>query len=435
MSNKTPPTSVLSVNAGSSSLKLQIFVIPKNNDISKPKLLLKASISKLTSPPAEFTFKNTESDKYAIESQTLEKDINSVDDAFHLILEHLKKDESGFGAPKLDQITHVCHRVVHGGELGVQGPLVINHSVVKELEELTTLAPLHNGPAISVLKATSTSLKNATNIVFFDSSFHASLPDFIRTYPIDQKVAKERKLRKYGFHGLSYQWILKNTARFLGKDVKETSIIALHLGSGASMCAIKNGESYDTSMGLTPLEGLPGGSRSGTIDPSLIFHFTTHPSTTDQTPASIELSHAENILNSSSGFKSLTSTSDFSQILATNPPTQETTLTINIFLDRILNFFGAYWLKLNGGKGGVDAVVFSGGIGEGSPKFRKMIVDGFDGLNGGFDELVDGRNNNEDGEETVYSIGDGGGKVRLLVCKADEELQMVEECLADTKLW
>ncbi|KAF3928956.1 hypothetical protein AA313_de0208909 [Arthrobotrys entomopaga] len=178
---------------------------------------------------------------------------------------------------------------------------------------------------------------------------------------------------------------------------------------------------------------------------SLIFHYTPHPSTKDKTPASIELSHAENILNSSSGFKSLAGTSDFSEILATNPPTEKSTLTINIFLDRIFNFFGAYWLKLNGGKGGVDAVVFSGGIGEGSPEFRKMIVEGLDGLDGRFDEVVEENNNNnnnnnnnggEDGDDgMVYSIGDGRGRVRLLVCKADEELQMVEECLGSRKLW
>ncbi|KAF3928910.1 hypothetical protein AA313_de0202638 [Arthrobotrys entomopaga] len=145
MSNKTSPTLILSVNAGSSSLKLQLFKIPKansTNNTPKPKLLLKSSISSLTSPPAEFTFKNIESEKYTVDSQNLD-DINSIDDAFHFLLEHLKKeDESGFGTRELNQITHICHRVVHGGEIGVQGPLVINDSVVEQLEELTTLAPL-----------------------------------------------------------------------------------------------------------------------------------------------------------------------------------------------------------------------------------------------------------------------------------------------------
>ncbi|KAJ6262542.1 hypothetical protein Dda_3353 [Drechslerella dactyloides] len=427
MSEQAEPKSILSINAGSSSLKIKLFDVVRNENAPTPSLILKAS-SNLASPPAKFTVTATGKENHNIKSQELE-DVNSGVQAFNFILKHLRKDDSGFGSERVDQITHICHRVVHGGEIGDKGPLVINDRVIKEIEELITLAPLHNAPAESILKEAIKSLPKARNVAFFDSSFHTTLPDFIRTYPIDQKVAKERKLRKYGFHGLSYHWILKS-------EEGETSIIALHLGSGASMCAIKNGKSYDTTMGLTPLEGLPGGSRSGTVDPSLIFHYSSRPGDKDKILSSVELSHAENILNSASGFKSLVGTSDFSEILATDPPTSESDLTVKLFLDRILGFLGSYWLKLKGGTGGVDAIVFSGGIGEGSPQFRKMIIDGLEGLNGDFDKIDNERNKKEsEGNEVVHSIGDGNGRIKLLVCKTDEELQMVEECLSTKALW
>lgn len=435
MTEKRPPNYILAANAGSSSLKLQLFKInPSNDDVLVPKLTVKSSISNLSSPPTKFTFKNYEKEGHDIQSQELD-DIHSGLEAFEFFLRHLAKDQSGIGAGLADKITHICHRVVHGGEVGERGPLVVNDSVLKQLEEVISLAPLHNGPADEILRASLKSFPKSTNIAFFDSSFHNSLPDFIKAYPIDQKIAKERKLRKYGFHGLSYHWIVRNVAKFLEKDEEKTSVIALHLGSGASMCAIKNGESYDTTMGLTPLEGLPGGSRSGTMDPSLIFHYSSRPADSDKV-SSVELSHAESILNLSSGFKALTGTSDFSEILATDPPNTESVLTINLFLDRILSFFGSYWLKLNGGRGSVDAVVFAGGIGESSSMFREMIVEGLRGLNGGFDELDHEKNEKGGGSgEVVYSIGDGIGKTRLLVCETNEELEMVGECLGDEVLW
>ncbi|KAF3940712.1 hypothetical protein ABW19_dt0202989 [Dactylella cylindrospora] len=426
---------ILSVNAGSSSLKLQLFHVTREEEQLVPKRIIKSSISGFTSPPATFTYKKLGVDSRSdIESQEIEG-IKSASDAFNHFVEHLKRD-SGFKAQDKDRISHICHRVVHGGELGAKGPVIVNDSVIKELEEVTTLAPLHNGPATSILEDSMRLFPDSKNIVFFDTSFHESLPGFIKTYPINREVAKQKKLRKYGFHGISYKWILKNVAKHLGKDQNEVSLIALHLGSGASICAIKKGKSYDTTMGLTPLDGLPGGSRSGTVDPSLIFHFSSRPSDVDKTPFSVELSHAENILNTESGFKALTGTPSFSTILATDPPTEDSALTINLFLDRILSYIGSYWLKLGGGKGGVDAIVFAGGIGEGSPQLREMIVNGLDGLNGDFDSLDKERNEaNEVDNQTVFSIGAGTGRIKFLVCQTDEEVEMMEECLANKTLW
>ncbi|KAF3227889.1 hypothetical protein TWF106_008293 [Orbilia oligospora] len=420
MADKRKPVYILAVNAGSSSLKLQLFKITPNVDTIIPHLLIKSSLSNLSSPPAKFNFKDYDNEGNDIESQDLH-DITSGLEAFEFFTSHLKKGRGTDDNGLVDKITHICHRVVHGGEAGERGPLVVNDSVLKQLEEVISLAPLtsrHNGPADQILKAALRSFPQARHIAFFDSSFHNSLPDFIKAYPIDQKIAKERKLRKYGFHGLSYHWIVKNVARFLKKDQSAISIIALHLGSGASMCAIKNGKSYDTSMGLTPLEGLPGGSRSGTMDPSVFGGAFTRGK------------HFESVIT-------LTGTSNFSEILATDPATPESELAINLFLDRILGFFGSYWLKLGGGRGCVDAVVFAGGIGESSPVFREMIVKGSDGLNGGFDGIDPKKNKEGDdnGRKVVYSIGDETGRTRLLVCKTNEELEMVDECLEDEGLW
>ncbi|KAF3231521.1 hypothetical protein TWF191_005590 [Orbilia oligospora] len=332
MADKRKPEYILAVNAGSSSLKLQLFKITPNVDTIIPHLLIKSSLSNLSSPPAKFNFKDYDNEGNDIESQDLH-DITSGLEAFEFFTSHLKKGRGTDDNGLVDKITHICHRVVHGGEAGERGPLVVNDSVLKQLEEVISLAPLHNGPADQILKAALRSFPQARHIAFFDSSFHNSLPDFIKAYPIDQKIAKERKLRKYGFHGLSYHWIVKNVARFLKKhgiDAARRASRRIKIGDHGSKIV----NTQDTDINA-----------------------------------------------SRQGFKALTGTSNFSEILATDPATPESELAINLFLDRILGFFGSYWLKLGGGRGCVDAVVFAGGIGESSPVFREMIVKGLDGLN------------------------------------------------------
>jgi acetate kinase len=180
---------------------------------------------------------------------------------------------------------------------------------------LIILPHRHNASAVAILQVCFRQLPTIQNIASFDSVFHHSLPDYVKTYAINQKIAKEKGLRKYGFHGISYSYILRAVSNYLGKEPSQTSIIALHLGNGASACAIKDGKSVDTSMGLTPVSGLPGGSRSGDIDPSLIFHYTSKaaklsPSSTKD----LHISEAEDILNKQSGWKALTGTTDFSKL-------------------------------------------------------------------------------------------------------------------------
>ena len=249
------------------------------------------------------------------------------------------------------------------------------------------------------------------------------MPDYVTAYAIDQEIAKSKGLRKYGFHGISYRYILRSVAKYLNKAESATSIIALHLGSGASACAVKNGKSLDTSMGLTPLSGLPGGSRSGDIDPSLIFHYTSevskmsHSSTKD-----LHISVAEDILNKQSGWKALAGTTDFSKIADPDAPTSHK-LALEIFIDRIVGYVGSYFVKLDGQ---VDALVFAGGIGEKSALLRQRVVEKCSCL--GF-KLDNTKNDVQDISSVLDISGNGGAKV--LVCATDEDVSAFSVGLPD----
>lgn len=280
--------------------------------------------------------------------------------------------------------------------------------------QLTSRPARHNASAVALLQVCFKLLPNVQNIACFDSVFHHSLPDYVKTYAINQKIAQKKGLRKYGFHGISYSYILRAVSDYLGKKPSETSIVALHLGSGASVCAIKHGKSIDTSMGLTPVSGLPGGSRSGDIDPSLVFHYTSEaakisPSSTKE----LHISVAEDILNKQSGWKALTGTTDFSKIAKEDAPDSHK-LAFNIFVDRIVGYVGSYFVKLNGE---VDALVFAGGIGEKSALLRSRVVEKCACLGFGLDE----DKNSQPGEARVVEIGKDG-KLQTLICQTDEEV-------------
>jgi len=237
----------------------------------------------------------------------------------------------------------------------------------------------HNASSLSIIQAVAHMLPNARNIAYFDSAFHQTLPAHIRTYAIDQKVAARNKLRKYGFHGISYSFILRTVASYLQKPASSTNLIALHLGSGASACAIRQGQSHDTSMGLTPLAGLPGATRSGSVDPSLVFHYTHDAGRlAPRASKDLHITAAEHILNKQSGWKALAGTTDFGVISAKalderDPDHERCRLALDVFVDRVLGFVGAYFVALGGQ---CDALVFAGGIGEKGALLRKRVVDG-----------------------------------------------------------
>ncbi|GES58424.1 acetate kinase [Aspergillus terreus] len=410
------PKSILSVNAGSSSVKLTFYTFEKT-----PKEIANAQISGITAPPQ--TLKYTRGSN--THKETLDEKLATPQAAFKSLLQRCLSDPALSEVASTDDLAYICHRVVHGGDY--DHAVMIDDETYHKLEELEDLAPLHNYSALEIIRMCRKDLPSVRSITFFDSAFHQSLPEFVRTYPINQKIARANKLRKYGFHGISYAFILRSAAEFLGKPADKTNLLALHLGSGASMCAIKEGKSVDTTMGLTPLAGLPGATRSGSIDPSLVFHYTNDAG--KLSPAStkeMHISTAEDILNKQSGWKALTGTTDFSKIAVENPPSAEHQLAFDIFVDRILGYIGSYFVKLSGQ---VDAVVFAGGIGEKSTLLRKTIIEKAQCLGFAIDNAANEKGP-ADGQVIMDISKKGGNGPRVLICQTDEQYEMAHSCFS-----
>ncbi|RHZ48635.1 putative acetate kinase [Aspergillus thermomutatus] len=409
------PNSILSVNAGSSSVKITFYTLER-----PPKVVANAQISGITAPPSKLKYTRGSKEH----KEELRDRLSTPQDAFKFLLQRCFTDPELSEVASPEDLAYICHRVVHGGDYNES--VLITDETYHRLEELEDLAPLHNFSALEIIRTCKQEMPSVKSITFFDSAFHQTMPEHVKTYPINQEIAKANGLRKYGFHGISYSFILRSVAEFLNKPVEKTNIIAMHIGSGASMCAIKNGKSVDTTMGLTPLAGLPGATRSGSIDPSLVFHYTNEAG--NLSPAStkeMHISTAEEILNKQSGWKALTGTTDFSKIAVENPPSHAHKLAFDIVVDRILGFIGNYFVKLDGQ---VDAIVFAGGIGEKSALLRKALVEKARCLGLAIDAAANEKGPAED--QTVLDISkEGGNGPRVLVCQTDEQFEMAYNCI------
>jgi acetate kinase len=411
---------ILSVNVGSSSIKVTAFNIDGTaSDANDPAQIAACSIGGLDTPPSKLQYTRKD---HRIKDQELQ-DVQDPAGAFQYIWKHLVGDE---GLPEISghgNIAVVCHRVVHGGDF--PEAQIINQETFHVLERLSDLAPLHNVPALELIREIHSQLPPTTkNIAFFDTTFHSTISSARRTYPINPKVAKHNQLRKYGFHGLSYAFLTRQVADFLRQPIDQTNIIALHLGSGASACAIRKGASFDTSMGLTPLAGLPGATRSGSVDPSLVFHYTHGAGALSQSSTEkMHITQAEEILNKQSGWKALTGTTDFGTVSTRAAEGEEMCrLAFDIFIDRIVGFVANYFVKLDGK---VDALVFAGGIGEKGAQLREEVVRRCACL--GF--KIDKDENNKGLEDKpVVEVGSPGQHPKVLVVETDEQLQMAREC-------
>lgn len=344
---------------------------------------------------------------------------------------------------KEGEITLVAHRIVHGGD--ETAPIPIRHenreeaSILARMDAVSAFAPLHSHHAMLVVKHTLSTLPNAVSVLCFDTLFHSSISTIKTTYPIPPSQDSPVPLRKYGFHGLSYASILRQMSGELKKSEDEIDLIVVHAGSGASCCLILKGQSVDTTMGLTPLEGLPGGTRSGSVDPSLIFHHTPNSSNLVTLSGSQKIARGELLLNKESGFKALTGTSDFGKIIsrAFDDTTEgeekdKARLCYDLFVDRVCAFVANY-LSQAGGR--VDGIVFSGGIGEKSDRFRADVmasaagwIEQLSGKNGG----IDARRNSE-GEGRVREITKDGSYVRAYVVETDEEAECIKLALKHEK--
>lgn len=304
----------------------------------------------------------------------------------------------------------IGHRVVHGGSRFSEAT-VVTDEVDAAIDELSALAPLHNPANLAGIRAARAAFPGVPNVAVFDTAFHQSLAPTAYTYAIDAAVAEEHGVRRYGFHGTSYQYVSREAARLLERPLEELKLIAFHLGNGASACAIDGGRSVDTSMGMTPLEGLVMGSRSGNVDPGLLFHLGR---------AGFSLSELDTLLNRSSGMLGLSGKGDMRDVeQAARQGDAASRLALDVYAHRLKHYLGAYLAAL----GGADAVVFTAGVGENSAGVRADAVAGMQWAGIHLDEA-----RNAQRGTTVISTDES--PVTILVVPTNEELEIARQSLA-----
>jgi acetate kinase len=381
---------VLVLNSGSSSIKYQFI------DTETKKALAKGVVERIGMSGAVLTHIRHDGDKIRIVGEILDHT-----SAIQYVLGVMLSKNHGVIDDK-DDIDAVGHRVVHGGET-FSASVLINEEVIKVLQENIELAPLHNPPNIKGIEAVERIMPGKPQCAVFDTAFHAKMPPKAYLYGIPYELYKKHKIRRYGFHGTSHLYVSTKAAEILNKNLNELKIVTAHLGNGCSMAAIKHGKSIDTSMGFTPLEGLLMGTRSGDIDPSLILYIMGKES--------LSPNEANALLNKHGGLIGLSGeSSDMREILAAKENNKRAQYAFEIFCYRIKKYLGAYTAAM----GGLDAFVFTGGIGENSPEIRKETLSEmkFLGI-----ELNEEKNKNN--EEIISS---DGSKVTVLRIPTNEEL-------------
>lgn len=315
-------------------------------------------------------------------------------------------DELGDARPSV-----IGHRVVHGGSRFTAAALVTDE-VIAAIEQLTPLAPLHNPGNLEGIRAARVAFPGVPNVAVFDTAFHQTLAPEAYTYAIDAEVAAAHGVRRYGFHGTSYQYVSRAAAKLLGRPLDELKLIVFHLGNGASVCAIDRGHSVETSMGMTPLEGLVMGTRSGDIDPGLLFHLGRAGSSLDE---------LDTLLNRGSGLFGLTGTGDMRDVqrsAATEPQAQ---LALDVYHHRLRQYLGGYLVHL----GGADAIVFTAGVGENSPLTRAAALAGLEWLGIEVDAEL-----NDSAERGARVVSSATSAISVLVVPTDEELEIARQALA-----
>jgi len=307
----------------------------------------------------------------------------------------------------VDSISHidaVGHRVVHGGEKFHDATLV-DDNVIETIHELIPLAPLHNPVNLEAIKIIHEYYSDIPQVAVFDTAFHQTMPKMNYIYPIRKDLYENNHIRKYGFHGTSHSFVSKKVAKYLNQDINNSNFITLHLGNGASACAIKDGKSYDTSMGFTPLDGLMMGTRSGTIDPEIIIYMHQQ--------LNIEMDEIDNILNKQSGLKGLCGKSDVREILQdAKDGNEDAILSLNIFTQRVKEYIGNYFIQLQK----VDAIIFTGGIGEHSSFIREKICEGLESIGA----ILDGEKN-KNITDKIEIISRPESQIKLIIAPTNEE--------------
>ncbi|MEQ8763287.1 MAG: acetate kinase [Planctomycetota bacterium] len=402
---------VLVLNSGSSSLRFQIIETDlESMAADRDRRLARGKIERIGS--LALLALQAEGRRRVTDERALADHRQAVD---HVLRWIVGSDSGIEGVQQLSDLHAVGHRVVHGGER-FQASVRIDDAVLEGIEDHVELAPLHNPANLKGIRAVTELLGEAVpQVAVFDTAFHATLPEEAFLYGLPYHLYRRHRVRRYGFHGTSHRYLAYRYRQRMGLEKEAVNVITLHLGSGASACAIRGGRSVDTSMGFTPLEGLVMGTRSGDLDPSLI-DYLIHKE-------GLALSAIDILLNKQSGLLGISGlTDDMRELLLEVEEHQDrrAKLAIEIFCRRVRKYVGAYFAEMNGE---VDALIFAGGIGEGSPEIRERIAGGLRGLGLELD-----RKRNEElppGEAGEISIE--GSKLRAFVIPTDEELMIARD--------
>jgi len=389
---------VLVVNAGSSSIKYQLI------DVASGTALASGLLERIGQPMG--AVRHDGPDGRTTFEQPLPDHKAGIGTILKMFAEH---------GPVLDaeSLVAVGHRVVQGGDR-FPGPAIVDAKVEADIEDLCTLAPLHNPAHLAGIRAAREAFPDVPHVVVFDTSFHTTLPPEAYTYAIDRELAKKYAIRRYGAHGTSHKYVAERTAALLGKDPAEANVIVAHLGNGASMTAVRGGKSVETSMGLTPLEGLVMGTRSGDIDPAVVFHL--------QRVAGMSTDQSDDLLNRRSGMLGLSGSSDMRDVHgAIAAGDADALLALKVYCHRLQHYIGAYHALL----GRVDAIAFTAGIGENDDLVRLRALTGLEHLG----IIVDPeRNAGRKTTETVISAD--GSPITVFVVPTNEELEIARQAVA-----
>ncbi len=388
---------ILVLNSGSSSLKYQVI------DTETGEMLVKGYYERIGQVGAFLTHKvNGEKHHFEHPAKNHEK-------AIQFVMKRLTSDHYGV-FKSLDELDAIGHRVVHGGEQ-FKDAVLITDEVIQEIKENAMLAPLHNPAAILGIEACQKVVPNKPMVAVFDTAFHQTISKEKYIYPIPYEYYEKYHVRKYGFHGTSHQYVANRVAEILGKDIKELKIVNCHLGQGASICAIKNGESVETSMGLTPLGGIPMGTRSGDLDPSVVTYLMKKEE--------LDADDVEEVLNRESGVYGISMVSvDFRDIEAEALAGGK---HAKLALDAYHYSIAGYIAKCAVAMGGIDVLTFTAGVGEKSPYSRSEICKQL----GIFGVEISGKANLVKGEEA--EISSPNSKVKVFVIPTNEELMIARE--------
>lgn len=391
---------ILVINTGSSSLKYQLI------DMQNEAVLAKGLCDRIGIDNSYIKHTKTGSDTIIIDTE-----LRNHKDAIKQVMDVLTDENKGV-IKNMSEISAVGHRIVHGGEK-FHDSAIIDENVMQAISDCIDLAPLHNPPNITGIEACRHIMPDTPMVAVFDTAFHQTLPKYAYIYALPYEMYEKYGVRKYGFHGTSHKYVAQRAAIMLGKPLEELKLITCHLGNGASICAVEYGKSVETSMGFTPLDGLAMGTRSGTVDPAVVkFLMETRK---------MSLKEIDEYLNKKSGVLGISGvSSDFRDLeTAVEEGNERAKLALDIFCYRVRKYIGKYAAVMNG----VDAVVFTAGIGENNPLVRRMSTDNMDF----FGIIIDPEKNKVRGQEKDISADNA--TVRTLVIPTNEELAIARETL------